>query len=256
MRSILTLSMKGGVGKTTTTIQMGRALQDRGYRVGLLDLDIHGSALPRALHLPHDPGYDTLTGARLRPLSFEGFELFSIGLLFQEDVANLWDGPMKASAVKQLASRVAWSPDLDWLVVDTPPTSGDEVQSLLEHLPNIYGAVIIAQPNDLSLLGIRKTLDLLRETRTPVCGLLLNMAGYTCPHCHLMSNPFDRGAVKVAEVAQEFRIPYLGQVPFGPEEQRAPAVAEAVDYLLRHRPASLPQDSGGLSRWLMDLLPR
>jgi hypothetical protein len=113
--------------------------------------------------------------------------------------------------------------------------------------------VIVAQPSDLALLGIRKTLDLLRETRTPVCGLLANMAGYTCPHCHLLSNPFDRGAVKVAEVAQEFRIPYLGQVPFGPAEQRAPAVAEAVDYLLRHRPATLPQDSGGFTRWLMGL---
>jgi ATP-binding protein involved in chromosome partitioning len=254
MRSLLTLSMKGGVGKTTITIQLARALQALGYRVGLLDVDIHGSALPRALHLPHDPGYDTLTGARLRPLVFDGFELFSIGLLFDEDIANLWRGEDKESAVRQLAERVAWSPDLDWLVVDTPPSSGDEVQSLLRHLPDIYGAIILAQPNDLSLLGIRKTLDMLRETGTPICGLLANMAGYTCPHCHLLSNPFDRGAVNVAEVAQEFHLPYLGQVPFGPEAQRAPAVAQALELVLRRRPVVIPQDSGGLRRWLIGQL--
>jgi ATP-binding protein involved in chromosome partitioning len=251
MRSLITLSMKGGVGKTTITIQMARALQGMDYRVGLLDLDIHGSALPRALQLTHDPGYDTLTGGRLRPLSFDGFELFSIGLLFDEDIANLWHGDDKESAVQQVATQVAWSPDLDWLVVDTPPSSGDEVQALLRVLPNIYGAVIVAQPNDLSLLGIRKTLDLLRGAGTPVCGLLANMAGYTCPHCHLLSNPFDRSALNVAEVAEEFHLPFLGQVPFGPAEQRAPVVAEAVDYLLRHRPRTVPKDSGGLSRWLM-----
>ena len=89
---------------------------------------------------------------------------------------------MKSSAVEQVATTsINWAPDLDWVVVDTPPTSGEEVQSLLEHLPNIYGAVIITQPNDLSMLGISKTLNLLRETESPVCGVLVNMAGYTCP---------------------------------------------------------------------------
>jgi ATP-binding protein involved in chromosome partitioning len=134
-------------------------------------VDIHGSALPRALHLVRDPGYEPLVGARLRPVTTDGFQLFSIGLLFREETPNMWDGAMKASAVKQIATTsIAWDEGpsagsgqaLEWIVVDTPPTSGDEVQSLLEHLPNIYGAVIVAQPNDLSLLGITKTLNMLR----------------------------------------------------------------------------------------------
>ncbi|MDO8750920.1 MAG: ATP-binding protein [Dehalococcoidia bacterium] len=213
-QALLALSMKGGVGKTTTAIGLARALQRRGHRTGLLDVDIHGSALPRALHLARDPGYEPLVGARLRPVNTDGFQIFSIGLLFREETPNMWDGAMKASAVKQIVTTsIAWDEGLEWIVVDTPPTSGDEVQSLLEHLPNIYGCVIVTQPNDLSLLGITKTLNMLREAEAPVCGLLANMAGYTCPHCGQKSNPFDRESVDVERLAEEYEVPYLGQVP-------------------------------------------
>lgn len=251
-RALLALSMKGGVGKTTTAIGLARALQRRGYRTGLLDVDIHGSALPRALHLARDPGYEPLIGARLRPVTVDGFQLFSIGLLFREETPNLWDGAMKASAVRQIATTsIAWNEGLEWIVVDTPPTSGDEVQSLLEHLPNIYGCVIVAQPNDLSLLGIAKTLNMLRETETPVCGLLANMAGYTCPHCGRQSNPFDRESVDIERLAAEFEIPYLGQVPFAGARERAAAMDHALDNILGRQPVLLPKERGGLRRWLM-----
>ncbi|KKL05651.1 hypothetical protein LCGC14_2603920, partial [marine sediment metagenome] len=169
------LSLKGGTGKTTICLGLAEALRDMREKVGLLDVDIHASSLPRALHLEKEPGFDPILGGKLRPISFNGYQIFSIGLLFTEETPNLWDGETKASAVKQIATTsIAWDDDLQWVIVDTPPTSGEEVQSLLQHLTNIYGAVIVCQPNDLSILGITKTLNVLRETQTPIAGIVAN----------------------------------------------------------------------------------
>ncbi len=256
-RALLALSMKGGVGKTTTAIGLGRALLRQGEKVGLLDVDIHGSALPRALHLSIDPGYESLLGGKLQPVQYDGFQLFSIGLLLHEDSPNMWKGEMKASAVEQVATTaINWAPDLDWVVVDTPPTSGEEVQSLLEHLPNIYGAVIITQPNDLSMLGISKTLNLLRETESPVCGVLVNMAGYTCPHCGEVSNPFDRDSEDFRSQAEAFEVPYLGEIPLAGEEKRAVALDLVLAKILKERPVLLPKTKGGIRRWALQKLIR
>ena len=115
--------MKGGVGKTTIAIGQARALEARGFKVGLLDLDIHGSSVPRALELERDTGYDPLLGGRLRPVQVDGFQLFPIGLLYREGTPNMWHGEDKESAVKQIVSGcVAWDGGLEWLVVDTRPT--------------------------------------------------------------------------------------------------------------------------------------
>jgi len=250
-RALVTLSMKGGVGKTTMTIGLARALQGLGYKVGLLDVDIHGSALPRALQMTRDPGYESIVGRKLRPVDYDGLQVFSIGLLFTEDTANMWNGSMEEQAVEQVATLVDWREDMDWVVVDTPPTSGDEIQSLLEHLPNIYGAVIVTQPNDLSLLGIAKTLDMLRETKTPICGLLVNMSGYTCPHCGELSNPFDRELKDFQKLVQDFQIPLLGQVPFAEESERAAVIKDAVDALLSTPPVLLAIKGPSIRRRLI-----
>ncbi|KKL59769.1 hypothetical protein LCGC14_2212040, partial [marine sediment metagenome] len=175
------LSLKGGTGKTTVCLGLAEALRDAGKKVGLLDVDVHASALPRAIGLEADPGYDPILGGKLRPINHNGFQVFSIGLLYPEESPNMWPGSAKAKAVQQIATTsIAWDEDLEWIVVDTPPTSGDEVQSLLENLPNIYGCVIVCQPNDLAVLAIAKTLSMLQETETPIAGVLANMAGYTC----------------------------------------------------------------------------
>lgn len=255
-RALLALSMKGGVGKTTTTIGLGQALQRQGKKVALLDVDIHGSALPRALHLAIDPGYEALRNGKLQPVQCDGFQVFSIGgLLLHEDSPNMWKGEIKASAVKQIATTsIDWAPDLDWVVVDTPPTSGDEVQSLLEHLPNIYGSVVITQPNDLSILGIGKTLNLLRETESPVCGILVNMAGYTCPHCGEVSNPFDRESGDFRSQAEAFEVPYLGEVPLAGEAKRADALDLILARILKGRPVLLPKSKGGIRLWALKKL--
>ena len=250
--ALVAMSMKGGVGKTTTAIGLANALKRRGYKVGILDVDVHGSALPRAMRLQKDPGFEPLLGGQMRPAQVDGLQMFSIGLLFAEDTPNMWGGQMKLEAVEQVTTgSIAWDAETDWLVVDSPPTSGDEVQSLLQNMPNIFGVIVIAQPNDLSLLGDVKTFNLLRETQTPVCGLLANMAGYTCPHCGKESNPFDRETVDIEQLADEFEVPYLGEVPFAKESERAPVLDQVVDTILGGQRVVLPKEKRTLRRRLM-----
>ena len=247
------LSLKGGTGKTTICLGVAEALKNIGKKVGLLDVDIHASSLPRALHMNKDPGYDPILGGKLRPVNHDGFQVFSIGLLFTEETPNMWDGETKASAVKQIATTaIAWDDDLERVIVDTPPTSGDEVQSLLKHLPNIYGAVIVCQPNDLSILGISKTLNVLRETETPICGIVANMAEYRCPHCGRISNPFDLDPADVEFLARRFKVPFLGNIPFGSPAEREVSLCSITGKIVRDRPVTLQKEKGGMTRWLVN----
>lgn len=251
-RKIPVMALKGGVGKTTTCLDLARELKLEGFQVGLLDVDIHASALPRALHLVLPDGYEPQLGGTLQPLTVNGFKMFSVGLLFPEQVANMWDGPTKNEAVRQIAtSSIDWGNDLDYIVVDTPPTSGDEVQSLLENLENIYGAVVVCQPNDLAILALSKTLDVLAETGTPVAGVVANMVGYKCPNCGFVSYPFDRSADDIIKVCREIGVPFLGSIPFGSEDQRRVNVQHIVAVLFRYTPVVLSKRKGGMARWLM-----
>jgi len=249
------LSLKGGTGKTTICLGLAEELQERRKKVGLLDVDIHASSLPRALHLKKEPGYDPLLGGKLRPVMHNGFQVFSIGLLFTEETPNMWDGETKASAVKQIAtSAIAWDDDLEYVVVDTPPTSGDEVQSLLKYLPNIYGAVVVCQPNDLAVLALQKTLNVLRENETPIAGIVANMAGYTCPHCGKVSNPFDRSPSDVQTLTEGLGLRYLGHVPFAGHQERKQALQEVLNGILQNKPVLMDKEKGGMTRWLLDKL--
>lgn len=247
------LSLKGGTGKTTTCLGIAQAMKNLGIKVGLLDVDIHASALPRALNLNKAPGYDPILGGKLRPINHDGFQVFSIGLLFNEDVPNMWDGEMKRDAVKQIATTsIAWDEGLEWVVVDTPPTSGDEVQSLLDNLENIYGAVIICQPNDLAVLALAKTLNVLRETEIPVAGIIANMAGYRCPNCGHVSNPFDRDPLSVQELAKEFKVKFLGMIPFAQESERVESYRRITRDILSSTPVYLKKQKGGVTRWAIE----
>lgn len=268
-KALLTLSMKGGVGKTTVAVGLARGLARRGLQVGLLDVDIHGSALPRALKLSREPGYEPLVGQQLRPVRDGNIQVFSVGLLFREESPTEWDGEQKRSGVKQLVTgTVAWE-TLDWLVVDTPPTSGDEVLSLLTYTPNIHGAVIVTQPSDLSTLGMRKTINLLREERerddgfkvpeTPIVGVLVNMSGFHCPHCHQLSTVFDQALDASEEICDRLGVPHLGYIPFASEEERAERLEPVVDRVLSGKVARLTDpvasEHEGLvekgARWLL-----
>ena len=263
-RKLLVLSLKGGTGKTTICLGLAEALQEMGKKVGLLDVDIHASALPRALHLQKAPGYDPILGGKLRPVMHNGFQIFSIGLLFTEDTPNMWDGKMKMEAVTQVATTsIAWDDDLEWLIVDTPPTSGEEIQALIgdgqeiaPSLTNIYGAVVICQPNDLAVLALHKTLNVLRETETSIAGIIANMAGYRCPHCGQVSNPFDRTASDIQTLAEGLHVRYLGHVPFAGQEERKPALQEILKDILKNPPITLKKDKGGMTRWALDKILR
>jgi len=260
-KKIPVLSLKGGTGKTTICTELAEVLRDRlgPNKVGLLDVDIHASALPRAIHLQKDPGYKSLRGGKLQPINHDGFQVFSVGLLFKEDTPNMWGGGMKMEAVQQIArTSIAWDDGLEWIIVDTPPTSGDEIQGLIgdgkeipPSLQNIYGAVVMCQPNDLAVLALGKTLNVLRETQTPICGIVANMAGYTCPHCGKVSNPFDRTASHVQTLAEGLHIRYLGAVPFAIKPMRRPAIEEIIEGILRNRPITLKKGKGGITRWLL-----
>jgi ATP-binding protein involved in chromosome partitioning len=244
------LSLKGGTGKTTTCLDIARVLRDRGYKLGLLDVDIHASALPRALNLEIPPGYEALLGGKLRPIDYEGFEIFSIGLLFPEDAPNMWDGEMKSDAVRQIATTsIAWDDHLDYVVVDTPPTSGDEVQSLLHNLKNVYGAVVICQPNELAVLALAKTLNVLRTTETPIAGVVSNMNSFTCPNCGWTWQLFDLSSDEVADLAEKFKVPFLGTIPFADAQVRRPRIEEIIDRMLKNPPVVLREKKGGITRW-------
>jgi len=249
------LSLKGGTGKTTICLGLAEELQEMGKKIGLLDVDIHASALPRAIHLKQDPGYDPILGGKLRPVMHNGFQLFSVGLLFKEEDPNMWPGDVKAEAVRQIATTsIAWDDDLEWVIVDTPPTSGDEVQSLLKYLPNIYGAVVICQPNDLAVLALHKTLNVLWDTETPIAGVIANMAGYRCPHCGQVSNPFDRTPSDVQTLAEALHVRYLGHVPFAGHQERKQALQGILDGILKNTPITLEKRKGGMTRWALEKL--
>lgn len=258
------LSLKGGTGKTTICLGLAEGLRKMSKKVGLLDVDIHASALPRAIHLHKDPGYDPLLGGKLRPIMHNGFQVFSVGLLFREDAPNMWDGAMKMEAVRQIATTsIAWDDDLEWLIVDTPPTSGDEIQALIgdgkeiePSLKNIYGAVIICQPNDLAVLALQKTLNVLRVTETPISGVIANMAGYRCPHCGQLSNPFDRTPSDIQTLTEGLHVRYLGAVPFAEQQERNQALEEILQHILLTQPVKLKKKKGGKTRWLLGKLPR
>ena len=249
------LSLKGGTGKTTVCLGLAEGLRDMSKKVGLLDVDIHASALPRALHLVKDPGYEPLLGGKLRPVTHNGFQIFSVGLLFKEEDPNMWPGQVKAEAVQQIVTTsVAWDEDLEWVIVDTPPTSGDEVQSLLKYLPNIYGAVVVCQPNDLAVLALHKTLNVLRDTGTPVSGIIANMAGYRCPHCGQVSNPFDRTPSDVQILAESLGMRYLGAVPFAGEQERKRSLQEILVSILRSPPMMMKKKKRRKTRWALEKL--
>jgi ATP-binding protein involved in chromosome partitioning len=244
------LSLKGGTGKTTTCLDIARVLRDRGNKVGLLDVDIHASALPRALNLEKPPGYEALLGGKLRPIQYDGFEIFSTGLLFPEEAPNMWDGETKADAVRQIATTsIAWDEGLEYVVIDTPPTSGDEVQSLLTHLKNVLGAVIICQPNELAVLALAKTINVLRSTETPISGVVANMTCITCPNCGQSISLFNVLIEDIEKLVAAQGVRFLNVIPFGPEKTRRPYVERIVDRMLRYPPVVLREKKGGFSRW-------
>jgi Mrp family chromosome partitioning ATPase/predicted Fe-Mo cluster-binding NifX family protein len=217
---VLVLSGKGGVGKSTIAVNLAVALAAAGRRVGLLDVDIHGPSVPKMLGIEAMPLHGTEHS--ISPLQV-GDNLFvmSIGLLLRSgDDAIIWRGPMKMGVIKQFLSDVEWG-DLDYLVIDSPPGTGDEPLSVAQLIPDADGAVIVTTPQDVALADVRRCITFCRQLKLPVIGVVENMSGFVCPHCGETTELFKRGGGET--MAAEMGVPFLGRVPF------EPAVVQAGD---------------------------
>lgn len=203
-------SGKGGVGKSTTAVNLAIALQREGARVGLLDADIYGPSIPSMLGVKGQPGTD---GEKIIPKEAHGLKVMSIGFLVEEDTPMIWRGPMVTSALQQLLNDTLWG-SLDYLVIDLPPGTGDIQLTLAQRIPTA-GAVIVTTPQDIALLDARKALHMFRKVDVPVLGVVENMSTHICTACGHEEAIFGQGGG--AQMAKDFEIPLLGQLPLAME---------------------------------------
>lgn len=206
---IAVASGKGGVGKSTVAVNFALALKERGLRVGILDADIYGPSMPRLLGLKGQPQQ---AGDKLAPMEAYGVKAMSMGFLVDEETPMIWRGPMVMSALSQMLKDVAWG-ELDVLVVDMPPGTGDAQLTMAQQVP-LAGAVIVSTPQDLALIDARKGLNMFRKVNVPVLGLVENMSSFVCPHCGERSDIFGHGGAR--SEAARLGVPFLGEVPLVP----------------------------------------
>jgi ATP-binding protein involved in chromosome partitioning len=203
---IAVASGKGGVGKSTTAVNLALALAAQKLRVGLLDADIYGPSIPRMLGITQKPEN---SGDKLLPVVALGLKVMSIGFMVAEDSPMIWRGPMVQGALVQMLRDVAWG-DLDVLVIDMPPGTGDAQLTLAQQVP-LAGAVIVSTPQDIALIDARKGLNMFRRVDVPVLGIIENMSYFVCPHCQNRSEIFSHGGAR-AEAAR-MECAFLGEIP-------------------------------------------
>lgn len=208
IRAIIAVaSGKGGVGKSTIAVNLALGLSALGRSVGILDADIYGPSLPRLLGAHDKP--EQLADRILKPIESNGLKLMSIGFLVDEAEPMIWRGPMVISALTQMLREVAWG-DLDVLIVDMPPGTGDAQLTMAQQVP-LAGAVIVSTPQDLALIDARKGLAMFQRVDVPVLGIVENMSTFICPHCGERTDLFGHGGAR--EEAARLGVPFLGEVP-------------------------------------------
>jgi ATP-binding protein involved in chromosome partitioning len=204
---IAVASGKGGVGKSTTAVNLALGLASHGLKVGILDADIYGPSLPKLLAIKEKP--QTLGGTRLKPILRYGLTVMSIGFLIDEETPMIWRGPMVISALTQMLREVEWG-ELDVMVVDMPPGTGDAQLTMAQQVP-LKGAVIVSTPQDLALVDARRGIAMFRRVNVPVLGIVENMSYFLCPKCGERSEIFGHGGARVE--AERLGVPFLGEVP-------------------------------------------
>jgi Mrp family chromosome partitioning ATPase len=208
----IVLSGKGGVGKTSTSVNLSMALANRGFNVGIMDVDLHGPDVPRMLGLKGM--LDLTKNHKLNPIRYsENLKVVSIeSMIASKDDAIIWRGPLKYSAIRQFIGEVEWG-ELDFLIIDSPPGTGDEPLTVAQTIRDAR-AIIVTTPQEVSLADVRKSISFCRTVKMDILGLIENMSGFTCPHCNKLVDLFGSGGgEKTADTAG---IPFLGRIPFDP----------------------------------------
>jgi ATP-binding protein involved in chromosome partitioning len=218
-------SGKGGVGKTTLSVNLAVALVQLGYKVGLLDADVYGPNVPLMLGANAQPQANP--DGKIDPIQIHGLKVISVGFLNPGDKPVIWRGPMLHSIIRQFLGSVQWG-DLDYLVVDLPPGTGDVALSLIQTVP-LTGAVVVSTPSDVALQDARKAIEMFRQMKVDLVGMVENMSYFVCPHCQHEIDIFSRGGAE--KTAQQFAVPFLGNIALDPELRKAgdtgkPAVLE------------------------------
>ena len=248
-------SGKGGVGKSTTAINIALGLKAMGLRVAVLDADIYGPSMPKLFGLSGKPQAADAEGKRMKPMSRFGVELMSIGFLVAEDTPMIWRGPMVMSALTQLLRETAWG-ETDVMIVDMPPGTGDAQLTLAQQTP-LSGAVIVSTPQDLALIDARKGLNMFRKVNVPVIGIVENMSYFVCTKCGERHEIFGHGGAR--DEATKLGVPFLGEVPLDkdvrlrsdagePITATLPDSAHAAIYRSIAAKVWAAIESGGLSR--------
>jgi Mrp family chromosome partitioning ATPase len=216
---ICVLSGKGGVGKSTVAVNLATALSDAGKKVGLLDIDIHGPSIPTMLGLANTPlSYNE---ASVDPVYAGNLKVMSVGFLSEdEDNPFIWRGPMKMGVIKQFLGDVEWG-ELDYLIVDCPPGTGDEPLSICQLIEEPDGAVIVTTPQQVAAVDVRKSIKFCEKLSMPVLGIVENMSGFACPKCGEVVDIFHSGGGE--KMAADFNVPFLGKLPIDP------AIGKACD---------------------------
>ena len=210
---IFVMSGKGGVGKSSVTVNTAAALARRGFKVGILDVDIHGPSVPNLLGLTSTVEIDEATQLMIPAAYDENLSVISMDTFLQDkDQAVLWRGPKKTSVIRQFIADVKWG-ELDFLLIDSPPGTGDEHMTVMQAIPDAL-CVVVTTPQEISLADVRKAINFLQYTNSNVLGVVENMSGLVCPHCHQEIDLFKKGGGE--ELAKRYALKFLGAVPLDP----------------------------------------
>ena len=210
--TIVVMSGKGGVGKSTVAVNLAVALAAEGYKTGLLDVDIHGPSIPTMLKLQNERALSD--GKMLIPAQVGDMKVMSIGLLLDNsNDAIIWRGPMKAGVIGQFLTEVNWG-ELDYLVVDSPPGTGDEPLSVCQQIKGSFSALIVTTPQEVAAADVRKSINFCNQLGVDIAGVLENMSGFVCPKCECETHIFSSGGGE--KTAKEFGVNFLGRIPIDP----------------------------------------